>query len=147
MFSLLLKDLISDFYFMSTLEKRLTDDYHVLFYFGVRVEVEDANQRIFLWGQMQTGEFSFGVRCKLEIFPLGSRSGSRMQSHWTYCMILVLVCKHARVFLAFRLMHSAHGENAVAIAGRKKRSPEIAKLTTQSIVFFKGRINEIFVNY
>ena len=29
----------------------------------------------------------------------------------------------------------------------KKKSPEIAKLTTQSIVFFKGRINEIFVNY
>ena len=31
------------------------------FYFGVRVEVEDANERIFLWGQMQTGDFSFGV--------------------------------------------------------------------------------------
>ena len=36
----------------------------------------------------------------------------------------------------------------MAKAGReKKKSPEIAKLTTQSIVFFKGRINEIFVNY
>ena len=45
------------------------------------------------------------------------------------------------------MMHSAHGENAVAKAGREKKSPEIAKLTTQSIVFFKGRINEIFVNY
>ena len=108
----------------------------MLFYFGVRVEVEDANERIF-----------FGVRCKLEIFPFGSGSGSRMQSHWTYCMILVLVCKHARVFLAFKLMHSAHGENAVAKAGREKKSPEIAKLTTQSKVFFKGRIIEIFVNY
>ena len=30
---------------------------------------------------MQMKEFSFGVRCKLEIFPLGSGSGSRMQSH------------------------------------------------------------------
>ena len=58
----------------------------MLFYFGVRVEVEveDANERIFLWGQMQTGDF-----------PLGSGLGSRMQSHWTYCMILVLMCKHA----------------------------------------------------
>ena len=95
---------------------------------------------------MQMKGFSFGVRCKLQIFPLGSGSGSRMQSHWTYCMILILVCKHARVFLAFKLMHSALGENAVAKAGRE-RSQEIAKLTTQSIVFFKGRINEIFVNY
>ena len=32
--------------------------------------------------------------------------------------------------------------NAVAKAGREKKSPELAKLTTQSIVFFKGRINE-----
>ena len=32
-------------------------------------------------------------------------------------------------------------------ADREKKSPEIAKLTTQSIVFFKGRINEICVNY
>ena len=53
---------------MSTLEKRLTDDYHVLFYFGVRVEVEveDANERIFLWGQMQTVDFPFGVRIGFE---------------------------------------------------------------------------------
>ena len=36
-------------------------------------------------------------------------------------MILVLVCKHACVFLAFKLMHSAHGENAVAKAGREKK--------------------------
>ena len=43
-------------------KERLTDDYHVLFYFGVRVEVEDANERIFLWGQMQTSYFSFGVK-------------------------------------------------------------------------------------
>ena len=96
---------------------------------------------------MQIKEFSFGVRCKLEIFPLGSGSGSRMQSHWTYCMILVLVCKHASVFLAFKLMHSAHGEMQWQRLAERKKSPEIAKLTTQSIVFFKGRINEIFVNY
>ena len=47
-------------------KERLTDDYHVLFYIGVRVEVEDANERIFLWSQMQTGDFSFGVRIGVE---------------------------------------------------------------------------------
>ena len=36
------------------------------FYFGVRVEVEDANERIFLWGQMQTGDFAFGIRIGVE---------------------------------------------------------------------------------
>ena len=46
-------------------KERLTD---VPFYFRVRVEVEvkDANERIFLWGQMQTGDFSFGVRIGIE---------------------------------------------------------------------------------
>ena len=42
----------------------------MLFYFGIRVEVEveveDANERIFLWGQMRTGGFSFGVRIGVE---------------------------------------------------------------------------------
>ena len=38
----------------------------MLVYFGVEVEVEDANERIFLWGQMQTGDFSFGVRIGVE---------------------------------------------------------------------------------
>ena len=40
----------------------------MLFYFGVRVEVEveDAKERIFLWGQMQTGDFSFGGRIGVE---------------------------------------------------------------------------------
>ena len=117
-------------------QERLTDDYHVLFYFGVRVEVKDAMK-----------EFSFGVRWKLEIFPLGSGSWSRMQSHWTYCMILVLVCKHAWVFFCVQADAFCTWRNAVAKAGRETKSPEIAKLTTQSIVFFKGRINEIFVNY
>ena len=71
----------------------------MLFYFGVKVEVEDANERIFLWDQMQTGDFSFGVRIGVE----DAKSLS-------YCMTLVLVCKHASVFFAFKLMHSAHGE-------------------------------------
>ena len=86
----------------------MTDDYFFILESGSR-------------SRMQMKEFCFGVRCKLEIFPLGSGSGSRLQSHWTYCMILVLVCKHACVFLAFKLMHSAHGENAVAKAGREKK--------------------------
>ena len=44
----------------------------MLFYFGVKVEVEieieveDANERIFLWGQMQTGDYSSGVRIGVE---------------------------------------------------------------------------------
>ena len=28
--------------------------------------MEDANKRIFLWGEMQTGDFSFGVRIGVE---------------------------------------------------------------------------------
>ena len=71
-------------------------------------------------------------------------------------MILVLVCIHAGdffyfffffFFFAFKLMFSAHGEMQWQKLAERKKSPEIAKLTTQSIVFFKGRINEIFVNY
>ena len=50
-------------------------------------------------------------------------------------------------FFAFKLMHSAHEEMQWQKLAERKKSPEIAKLTSQSIVFFKGRINEIFVNY
>ena len=98
--------------------------------------------------RMQMKEFSFGVRCKLEIFPLGSGSGSRMQSYWTYCMNLVLVCKHACVCFLRSSWCILHMEKMLwqKLAERKK-SPEIAKLTTQSIVFLKGRMNEMFVNY
>ena len=51
------------------------------------------------------------------------------------------------LFFAFKLMHSAHGEMQWQKLAERKKSPEIAKVTTQIIVFFKGRINEIFVNY
>ena len=36
------------------------------FWVRVEVEVEDTNEKIFLWGQMQTGDFSFGVRIGVE---------------------------------------------------------------------------------
>lgn len=108
----------------------------MLFYFGVRVEVEDANERIFLWGQMQTGDFSFGVRIGVE----DAKSLDLLHDFsLSVQTCLSFSCVQADAFCTWR--------NAVAKAGREKKSPEIAKLTTQSIVFFKGRINEIFVNY
>ena len=81
------------------------------FYFGVRVEVEDANERIFLWGQMQTRDISFGVRIVVE----------------DETSLDVLHDFSQRVFLAFKLMHSAHGENAVAKAGREKERKKVQK--------------------
>ena len=86
---------------MSTLERRLPDDYHVLFYFGVRVEVqvEDANERIFLWGQMQTGDFSFGVRIRVEY----AKSLDLLHDF----NLIVQTCLSC---FAFKLMHSANGE-------------------------------------
>ena len=108
----------------------------MLFYFGVRVEVEDANERIFFWGQMQTGDFSFGVRIVVE----DAKSLDLLHDFsLSVQTCLSFFCVQADAFCTWR--------NAVAKAGREKKSPEIAKLTTQSIVFFKGRINEIFVNY
>ena len=108
----------------------------MLFYFWVRVEVEDANERIFLWGEMQTGDFSFGVRIGVE----DAKSLDLLHDFsLSVQTCLSIFCVQADAFCTWR--------NAVAKAGIEKRSPEIAKLTTQSIVFFKGRINEIFVNY
>ena len=103
----------------------------MLFYFGVRVEfeVEDANERIFLWGQMQTGDFSFGVRIGVE-----DAKCANMPEFFFF-------------FFSFKLMHSAHGEMQWQKLAERKKSPEIAKLATQIIVFFKERINKIFVNY
>ena len=126
-------DLIQDF--CQYWKERLTDDYHVLFYFGIRIEVEDANERIFLWGQMQT-----------EIFPLGSGSGSRVDLLHDFSLSVQTCLFFCCCFFAFKLVHSAHGEMQWQKLAERK-SPEIAKLTTRSIVFFKGRINEIFVTY
>ena len=68
------------------------------FYFGVRVEVEDANERIFLWGQMQTEEFSFGVRIgvedakSLDLLYVGCSGSS-----WN----LVIKCSNIYIILSF----------------------------------------------
>ena len=105
---------------------------------GVRVEVDvkDANERIFLWGQMQTGDFSFGVRIEVEdAKSLDLLHDFSLSVH----TCLSFFCIQAGAFCTWR--------NAVVKAGREKKSPEIAKITTQSIVCFKGKINEIFVNY
>ena len=97
-------------------------------------------------------EFSFGVRCKLEIFFFGVRIGVEDAKSLDLLhdfSLSVQTCL-SFFFFAFKLMHSAHGEmqwQKLAERKREKKSPEIAKFTTQSIVFFKGRINEIFVNY
>ena len=118
-------------------KERLTDDYQVLFYFGVRVDVEDANERIFLWGQMQTGYFSFGVRIGVE----DAKSLDLLHdfSLSVQTCLSFFFCVQADAFCTWK--------NAVAKAVRQEKSPEIAQLSTQSRVFFKRRINEIFVNY
>ena len=73
----------------------------MLFYFGVRVEVdvEDANERIFLWGQMQTRDFSFGVK-------IGVEDAESLDLLHDFSLN-VQTCLS---FFAFKLMHSAHGE-------------------------------------
>ena len=85
---------------------------------------------------MQTGDFSFGVRILVEDAKSLDLLHDFSLSVQTY---LSYFCVQADAFCTYR--------NAVAKAGREKKSPEIAKLTTQSIVFYKERINEIFVNY
>ena len=121
-------------------------------YFGIRVEVEDANERIFLWGQMQTGDFSFGVRIGVEdakSLDLLHDFSLSVQTCLSFVLFCLFVCLFFVFFgfYAFKLMHSAHEEMQWQKLAEMKKSPEIAKLTTQSIGFFKGRINEIFVNY
>ena len=73
------------------------------FYFGVRVEVEveveDANEIIFLWGQMQTGDFSFWVRIGVE----DAKSLDLLHDF----SLSVQTCL---IFFAFKLMNSANGE-------------------------------------
>ena len=108
----------------------------MLFYFGVRVEVEDANERIFLWGQMQTGDFSFGVR-------IGVKDAKSLDLLHDFSLsvqtCLSFSCVQADAFCTWR---KCSGKS-----WQREKSPKIAKLTTQSIVFSKGRINEIFVNF
>ena len=81
------------------IEERLTDDYHVLFYFGVRVKVKDANESIFLLGEMQTGDFSFGVRIEVE----EAKSLDLLHEF----SLSVQTCLS---YFAFKPMNSAYGE-------------------------------------
>ena len=84
----------------------------MLFYFGVRVEVEveDANERIFLCGQMQTGDFSFGVRIGVE----DEKSLDLLHDFsLSVQTCLSFFCVQADAFCTWR--------NAVAKAGREKK--------------------------
>ena len=85
---------------------------------------------------MQTGDYSFGV-------TIGVEDAKSLDLLHDFSLsvqtCLNFSCVQADAFCIWR--------NAVAKAGREKKSPEITKLTTQSIIFSKGRINEIFVNY
>ena len=99
----------------------------MLFYFGVRVAVEDANERIFLWGQMQTRDFSFGVRIGVE----DEKSLDLLHDF----NLSVQTC--LSLFFAFKLMHSAHGEIQWQKLAERKKSPEITKLTTHEYSFLQ----------
>ena len=82
-------------------------------------------------GQMQTGNFSFGVRIGVEdakSLDLLHDFSLSVQTCLSF-FVCFFFCVQADAFCTWR--------NAVAKAGREKKSPEIAKLTTQSIVFFK----------
>ena len=86
---------------------------------------------------MQTGDFSFGVRIgvedakSLDLLHDFSLSVQTCLSFFCFC------------FFAFKLMHSAHGEMQWQKLAERKKKSRPAKLTTQSIVFIKGRINEL----
>ena len=83
----------------------------MLFYFGVRVEVKDANERIFLLGQMQTGDFSFGVR-------IGVKDAKSLDLLHDFSLsvqtcLSFFFCVQADAFCTWR--------NAVTKAGREKK--------------------------
>ena len=74
---------------------------------------------------MQMKEFSFGVRCKLEIFPLRSGSGSRMAKSldllhdFSFSVQTCLSCCFFFFFFFFDAVCT--WRNAVAKAGREKK--------------------------
>ena len=102
-------------------------------YFGVRVEVEDANERIFLWGQMQTGDFSFGVRIGVE----DAKSLDLLHDFsLSVQTCLSFSCVQADAFCTWR-------KCSVKSWQREKNSRSSQTHHSE----FKGRINETFVNY
>ena len=97
--------------------------------------MEDANGRIFLWGHMQTGDFSFGIRIEVE--------DAKLLDLLHDFSLSVQTC---RSYFAFKLMHSAHGEiQWQKLAERKKSRNSQTQHSEYS--FLQRRINEIFVNY
>ena len=91
-------------------------------------------------------EFSFGVRCKRD-FSFGVRIGVEDAKSLDLLHDFSLSVQTCLSFFCVQADAFRTWRNAVTKAGREKKSPEIAKLTTQNIDFFKGRINEIFFNY
>ena len=93
--------------------------FFLLFYFGVRVEVE-------------VEEFSFGVRCKLEIFSFGISIGVEDAKSLDLlhdfslsvqtCLSFFFFFFFFFSFFAFKLMHSAHGEMQWQKLAEKKKS-------------------------
>ena len=80
---------------------------------------------------MQMKDFSLGVRCKLEIFPLVSGSLDLLHDFsLSVQTCLSFSCVQADAFFRWRKCSDKSWQ-------REKKSPEIAKLTTQSIVFFE----------
>ena len=93
------------------------------FYFGVRVEVEveDANERIFLWVQMQTGDLSFGFRIGVEDAKSLDLLHDFSLSVQTCLSFFVFLFFFLLLLFSFKLMHSAHGEMQwQKLAERKK---------------------------
>ena len=103
------------------------------FYFGVRVEVEveDANERIFLWGQLQTGDFSFGVRIGVE----DAKSLDLLHDFsLSVQTCLSFSCVQADAFCTWK--------NAVAKAGREKKKRSRNSKTHHSKYSFLQRKNK-----
>ena len=74
----------------------------------------------FLWGQMKTGEFSFGVRIRVENAKSLDLLHDFSLSVQT-CLSFFFVC--FLFFFVFKLMHSAHGEMQwQKLAERNKKS-------------------------
>ena len=77
--------------------------------------MEDANERILFWGQMQTGDFSFWVRIEVE------DAKSMDLLHDFSLNVRTCLSFFFLFFFTFKLMHSAYGEMQwQRLAERKK---------------------------
>ena len=83
---------------------------------------------------MQIGDFSFGIRIEVE----DAKSLDLLHDFsLSVQTCLSFSCVQAGAFCTWRKCSSK--------SWQREKSPEIAKLTTQSIVFFKGRIYIIYM--